>query len=115
MPRAHQVHLANVQPEADCTGLLVHMTQDDIRRAQFEHGRSSLDKAGKMPDQAGRTCETHVVVGERAAKILRIAKSEGVDGIVMGTRGMGAVGNLIMGSTAAKVIHLAEVPVTLVE
>ena len=33
----------------------------------------------------------------------------------MGTRGMRALGNLALGSTATKVIHLAEVPVTLVK
>jgi nucleotide-binding universal stress UspA family protein len=33
----------------------------------------------------------------------------------MGTRGMGAIGNLVLGSVATKVIHLTEVPVTLVK
>ena len=33
----------------------------------------------------------------------------------MGTRGMGAMGNLILGSVATKVIHLVDVPVTLVK
>ena len=36
------------------------------------------------------------------------------DEIVMGTRGLGRVGNLLMGSVATRVVHLAEVPVTLV-
>ena len=31
--------------------------------------------------------------------------------IAMGTRGMGSVRNMVLGSVAAKVIHLAEVPV----
>jgi nucleotide-binding universal stress UspA family protein len=35
--------------------------------------------------------------------------------IVMGTRGQGAVGNLLLGSVATKVIHLSKVPVTLVK
>jgi nucleotide-binding universal stress UspA family protein len=34
---------------------------------------------------------------------------------VMGTRGLGPVQSLLLGSTALKVIHLAEVPVTLVK
>ena len=33
----------------------------------------------------------------------------------MGTRGMGAVAGLVMGSVAQKVVHLAAVPVTLVK
>lgn len=115
MRLADKVHLVNVQPEADYPGLLLHMTKDDIRSAQLEHGRSSLDEAGKLLEQGSLARETHVLIGEPAKMIVGIAKSEGVDGIVMGTRGMGAIGNLVMGSTATKVIHLAEVPVTLVK
>jgi nucleotide-binding universal stress UspA family protein len=33
----------------------------------------------------------------------------------MGTRGMGSVGSPLMGSVAAKVVHLAEMPVMLVK
>jgi nucleotide-binding universal stress UspA family protein len=33
----------------------------------------------------------------------------------MGTRGMGSVSNLLLGSVATKVIHLAPVPVLLVK
>jgi nucleotide-binding universal stress UspA family protein len=33
----------------------------------------------------------------------------------MGTRGMGAIGNVFLGSIATKVVHLASVPVTLVK
>ena len=33
----------------------------------------------------------------------------------MGTRGMGLFKNLVLGSTSNKVVHLAEIPVTLVK
>jgi nucleotide-binding universal stress UspA family protein len=33
----------------------------------------------------------------------------------MGTRGMTAIGGLVMGSIATKVVHAAHVPVTLVK
>jgi nucleotide-binding universal stress UspA family protein len=33
----------------------------------------------------------------------------------MGTRGMSAIGNLFLGSVTTKVVHLANVPVTLVK
>ena len=35
--------------------------------------------------------------------------------IVMGSRGMGTVSNLVLGSVNSKVIHLANVPVLLVK
>ena len=43
------------------------------------------------------------------------AEELGCDEIIMGTRGMGAIGNLVMGSVATKVVHLAGIPVTLVK
>jgi len=33
----------------------------------------------------------------------------------MGTRGLGPIGSLLLGSVATKVIHLAKTPVTLVK
>lgn len=43
-----------------------------------------------------------------------VRRSRG-DEIVMGTRGLGRIGNLLMGSTATKVVQLADVPVTLIK
>ena len=33
----------------------------------------------------------------------------------MGTRGLGALANVVVGSTALQVMHLAQIPVTLVK
>ena len=52
---------------------------------------------------------------DAATTIARRADSLQCEGIVMGTRGMGAIANLLLGSVAAKVVHLANVPVTLVK
>jgi nucleotide-binding universal stress UspA family protein len=115
MTVAEGIQIINVQPKADAPALLLHMTQADIDKAQVEHGRAHLVEARKMLADAGRAYREHVLVGEPATTIAQIAKSEGVDVIVMGTRGMSALGNLALGSTATKVVHLADVPVTLVK
>jgi nucleotide-binding universal stress UspA family protein len=112
---ADELHIVNVQPRADTPTLLLHITQEAIDRAQMEHGRSMLSEACKLLDEAGRSYRSHVLIGDPAATIELVATSEGVDAIVMGTRGMGAFGNLALGSTATKVVHLAKVPVTLVK
>ena len=115
MKDADEIHLITVQIKADTPVLLLHMTQEDIDKVQREHGQSMLVDACKVLDDAGRPYRTHVLLGEPATHIARVANSEGVDLIVMGTRGMGALGNFILGSTATKVVHLAEPPVTLVK
>lgn len=53
--------------------------------------------------------------GVIANEIVRVAKDRQVDQIVMGTRGMGAMGNLFLGSVAQAVIHQSPVPVLMVK
>ena len=112
---AREIHIVNVQPKADAPALLLHMTQDQIDAAQRQHGEEALAAACKRLDETGRTYRRHVLIGDPASEIARVAREEKVDGIVMGTRGMSAIGNLLLGSTATRVVHLADVPVTLVK
>ena len=66
-------------------------------------------------EAAGRRVTLHVRVGTAASEIADCAAEQGCDAIVMGSRGLGAVGGLVLGSVAHKVAHLAPVPVTLVK
>lgn len=54
-------------------------------------------------------------VGSPAAEIVAVAERCGVDQIVLGSHGRGAVGSLLLGSVALRVLHLAKVPVLLVK
>jgi nucleotide-binding universal stress UspA family protein len=49
--------------------------------------------------------------GHTAREIVGLAKSEGADLIVMGSRGLSDVAGLFVGSVAHKVLQLADVPV----
>jgi len=109
------IQIINVQPKADVPIVLLRITQEELDNMQLDHGRLQLAPARKLLVGTGRPYREHVLIGDPAAEIVRVAKAEGVDAIVMGTRGMRALGNLALGSTATKVIHLAEVPVTLVK
>ncbi len=52
-----------------------------------------------------------VLDGEADEIILRLAKKHDVDLIVMGTRTHTAIGQILLGSTANKVVHHSKVPV----
>ncbi len=58
--------------------------------------------------------ETRIREGHPAEEIIRASKDEGVDMIVIGTRGK-RVGQLLMGSVSREVANNAEVPVLLVK
>jgi nucleotide-binding universal stress UspA family protein len=52
--------------------------------------------------------------GHETESILKVAETCAADLIVMGTRGLGAVKGLLVGSVSRKVIHYAECPVMVV-
>lgn len=62
------------------------------------------------PDPGVRV-EPRLAEGDAAAEIVRAAREVNADLIVMGTHGRGALGRLVMGSVAAKVVRKAPCPV----
>jgi nucleotide-binding universal stress UspA family protein len=56
----------------------------------------------------------HAIYGYAAREIVSFAREDGIGVIVMGSRGHGDLAGLLVGSTAHKVIHLADRPVLVV-
>jgi nucleotide-binding universal stress UspA family protein len=56
----------------------------------------------------------HGIAGHSARAIVEAAKTEDAGLIVMGSRGLTDFGGLFLGSVAHRVLHLAEIPVTVV-
>ena len=63
----------------------------------------------------GMRCERVVLFGKPFVEILRYAKEQNADMIVMATHGRGAISHLLMGSTAEKVVRKAPCPVLTVK
>jgi len=53
---------------------------------------------------------TKITEGNTASRIVQYAKDENADLVVMGTRGLGEIKGMLMGSVANKVMQLAECP-----
>ena len=85
-----------------------------IERYYQEEGEKMLAAARRLLDAAGIKYVPHILIGQIAQTIVEHAHKSGCQMIYMGTRGMTAVSNVVMGSTATKVLHLADVPVVLV-
>jgi nucleotide-binding universal stress UspA family protein len=111
--RSVHVYLLNVQtPVSVLTRLGVKRA--DIKRQQQQEGERALRQAQRLLDRAGVLHEDHVAVGPAAETIMKYAARWKCDVIVVGTRGIGATANLVLGSVAMKIVHLAQCPVTLV-
>ena len=79
----------------------------ELSEKDLAPSQKALDKAGVAHDMAIR-------FGDIAEQILEEIKSSGCDIIVLGSKGRGALKNLLVGSVAQKVASGASIPVLLV-
>ena len=107
-----ELHLLNVQHPFPGTIQGVH---EQAERYHHDEGAKALAPARKALDAAGVKYVYHISVGEPAEAIAHFAKDKKIEQIVMGTRGLGSIANMLLGSVASKVLHLVEVPVLLVK
>jgi nucleotide-binding universal stress UspA family protein len=110
-----EVVLLNVADAMVFYGELPPFDLEAVERAQRQHQDGLLAEAEAQARACGlQKVLTQSAVGPTAQQILRVADERGVDQIVMGTHGRGAVGSLLLGSVAQRVVHQAKVPVLLV-
>jgi nucleotide-binding universal stress UspA family protein len=111
-----ELHIVNAHEPPFVYGeVAVHMTEEKARALQKRHGEDILRAATDLAKAAGVPFTSEVLTGDVPRVLAKCADEKGCEGIVMGTRGMGAIANLVMGSVATKVIHLTKLPVTLVK
>ena len=90
------------------------VSHDMVEKYYSEEGGKALAPARKLLDAAGVRHVPHILVGEISPSLVSHAQKTGCQMLYMGTRGMSAVSNLVIGSVATKVLHLSTVPVVLV-
>lgn len=110
-----EVHVISVQPDVFPMGDLPIMDIDIIEKGQQEQARKAIRSACRLLKNAGIRYKKNISKGSIAVKIISYAKEQGCDSIIMGTRGMGLIGSVIIGSTSNQVLRLAKIPVTLVK
>jgi nucleotide-binding universal stress UspA family protein len=113
--RQAEVQVVNVQPAVAFEDLLPPQTRARIDRMIAERGRLAADAALEVLAAGGISGRVEVRSGDAAPVIVTAARELGCELIIVGTRGLGSVAGLALGSVAAKVIQLAEVPVTVVK
>lgn len=110
------LHIVNVEPPLDDYGMVrAYISRQRHDKAVMARAARILARATSQVRPARVRCKTRAVIGDAPAVIANLARRLRCDAIVMGTRGMTLLGNLVLGSVASKVVHLSTVPVTLVK
>jgi nucleotide-binding universal stress UspA family protein len=86
------------------TGLMTSSESAEAAGADVTSTVEALTKAGVKAHGVVRDA----LYGHAAREIVSEAAERGADVIVMGSRGRGDLAGLVLGSTAHKVIHLAD-------
>lgn len=76
--------------------------------------KNVLSNVETICKKAGVPLQSRVAIGNPAEEICAIAKAEGYDMIVMGSRGLSEVKGFFLGSVSDKVLHMAHCPVLVV-
>lgn len=88
---------------------LAEQAAETGRRFRRAMGERLLEDAKNQARERGITrVRAFLEEGDSAALILGLIEREGVDLVVMGRRGLGDLGGLLLGSVSHKVAHLAD-------
>ncbi len=86
---------------------------DELEAGARERARGLVEETeGSFPAEARTT--VMVTVGDPATEIVNTAREIGADLIVVGSRGLGQVKGILLGSVSDRVVHLANCPVLVV-
>ena len=110
-----EVRLLNVQVPIVSANVRRFVSQETIDAYCRAEGEGALGAAKKALQVVGMAFNEQIVVGHAGQTIASQASHWGCTRIVMGTRGLGALANVVVGSTALQVMHLSQIPVTLVK
>src|SRR5829696_6684497 len=85
------------------------MVDDELRRAQ----KALLERSRKLESRLGSRPKARLVVGDAAASLLEAAEEDSPERtlLAVGSRDLGAIGRMRLGSVSTKVVHAAKGPV----
>lgn len=113
-----EVLLLNVQSPVGMNERIINGRPSEIQHLEAplrEAAEKLFAATCKVLDGAGLAHTEHVEFGDPSAVIADFAKKHHCHQIVMGTHGLGAFAQAVMGSVATKVLHLAAMPVMVIK
>ena len=89
--------------------------QFDVHNLLEEDAKKAMTRTIDALTQAGIDYHLKVAIGDPSTEVVEIAKKEQADLIILGTRGLGAIKGVLMGSVSQKIIQAASCPVMIVK
>jgi nucleotide-binding universal stress UspA family protein len=116
------IELAN-QANSSITGITVIQVAPSettiirtvIKKALIKHYKNFSKIAKRMCTKNGVNFLDVVEFGEEGSTIVSFAQKNNFDLIVMGSGGLGKIGEIFLGSTSNHVVHLSKIPVLIVK
>ncbi len=109
-----EIHLFNVQSPLP-SSVTKFISQSDARQYHMDEGEKELAPARAKLDAAGLKYVASMEVGQPSEVIAKYARDNKLDMIILGTRGLGAVSGMLLGSVTTKIIRETDTPVLLVK
>jgi nucleotide-binding universal stress UspA family protein len=98
-------------PEVDAAGrgFDPRIVDDELRRAE----KALLERSRELESRIGSRPKVRVVVGDAAASLLEAAEEDAPERtlLAVGSRELGVIGRMRLGSVSTKVVHAAKGPV----
>lgn len=98
-------------------GIPSYLGEPNLERVIEAHMKESQAIMQKAQDALGKIpgeIHTEIIEGSPAEAIINVAKTRGSTVIVMGSRGLSSIAELVLGSTSHKVVSHAPCPVLIV-
>lgn len=108
------VHALHVVDEFEAKIVPITGEQEQKRAEYLDYGERITGEVADLAEEAGLDCVTAVETGIAHKEIQRYVEENDIDLVVIGSRGLGGVEEMLLGSTADKVVRLVDRPVTVV-
>ena len=82
-----------------------------VHEEMERQARERLDQVLTAEEKTRFKAETALRMGSAFVEVVRYAREQGIDLIVMGTHGRGAIAHMLLGSVAERVVRKAPCPV----
>ena len=110
-----EIFLLNVQWKLALGNVKLFIDQSTVNEYYREQGAVALAQARAKLDSAKFAYNYHISIGSPAEAVVRYAQEQLIDQIVMSAQGQETLSDILLGSTAGKIVQMARIPVLLVK